>query len=257
MPTDPKQIRTKLITMARAYVKNGDLGGALRHYTRLTGLEPKNASFQIKLGDLALKLERKTQARSAFLAGATLFRRGAFEDKEIAVYRRVLEFAPLDLEVYELLTNAYQRADRTQEAIVMLRAAAAEPRDDEFRKEVMQLRRMIAALDPTNVVMRLQLAHELASALMCQEAVFEYVECILESAVQGDWDRVPSIFESLLALRPEESAEDEDEDEIGFDQAGKFFERIFTNRRYQTAVRDMYRRMSELGREQVRTLELQ
>ncbi len=137
----------------------------------------------------------------------------------------------------------------------MLRAAAAEHRDDELRKEVMQLRRMIAALDPANVVMRLQLAHELASALMCEEAVSEYVECILESAVQGDWDRVPSIFESLLELRPEESAEDENE--IGFDQADKFFERIFTNRRYQTAVHDMYRRMSELGREQVRTLELQ
>ena len=255
MPADQKLVRTKLIAMARDAARKGDLRSAFRRYQRLRGLEPENPSFHIKLGELALKLEKQGQARDAYLRGAALFARAAFEEKAIAIYRRVIEFVPLDLEVWGLLADAYQRADRTREAIVALRTAAAELHGGDHHKHALQLRRKIAKLDPTDVRSRQQLAHELGFARMSEEAVSEYVECILQCAVQGEWDRIPSTFEMLVALRPEESAEDEDQDDRRAAETDALLERILTSRRYEEALHDMYRRMSELGRQQARSLE--
>lgn len=239
--------------MVRDDVRKGDVRSALRHYKRLTGIAPKNPRFRIKLGDLALKLERQDQAREEYLRAAALFSQAAFEQKAIAVYRRVLKFAPLDLEVWTLLVDTYQHADRTKEAIVALRTAATELNSSEHCKEAMQLRRKIAALDPTDVRTRLQLAHDLSFAQMIEEAVYEYIECVLQCAVLGEWDRIPSTFEALLALRPVKSAEAPDESRP--DEPDALIDRMSTSRRYEDALHGMFRRMSELGREQARTLE--
>ena len=88
---------------------------------------------------------------------------------------------------------------------------------------------------------------------MPEEAVYEYVECILQCAVQGTWDRIPSTFEALVALRPEETSRDENESCA--DETDALLERIVTGRGYEDALHDMYRRMSELGREHARSLE--
>ena len=256
MPADSRQIRTKLVAMAQADVRKGDLSSALRRYKRLTGLEPTNPTFQIKLGDLALKLDKRRHAKEAYLAGAALFCRDAFEEKAIAIYRRVLDLAPFDLEVWGLLTDAYQRLDRTADAILALRAAVTKLTDEGHLKESMQLRRKIAQLDPTNIGMRLQLAHGLELEEMPEEAVSEYIECILQCAAQREWDRIAPTFEALVALRPEESADEDnaaDEDRAA-DATDALLDHLFTSRRYEDALQDMYRRMSELGREQIRTL---
>lgn len=255
MPADQRLVRTKLIAMARDDARKGDVRSAFRRYQRLSGLEPENSGFHIKLGDLALKLEKQGQARDAYLRGAALFARDAFEEKAIAIYRRILEVAPLDLEVWGLLADAYQRADRTQEAVVALRTAAAELREGAHPNDALQLRRKIAMLDPTDVRSRVQLAHELAFAQMSEEAVYEYVECILQYAVQNEWDRIPPTFEALVGLRPQKSVEDDDQDDSRGDETDALLESMFTSRRYEDALHDMYRRMAELGRQQARSLE--
>lgn len=257
MAADQQLVRNKLIAMARDDARKGNLRGAFRRYQRLSGLEPENPSFHIKLGDLALKLEKQDQARESYLRGAVLFTRTAFEEKAIAIYRRVLEFVPLDLEVWGLLADAYQRADRVGEAIVALRTAAAELYENDHRKRALHLRRKIATLNPADIRSRLQLAHELGFARMSEEAVSEYVECILQCAVQGEWDRIPSTFDALVTLRPQASDDVEpDTDNSRTDIRDAELEGIFSSRRYEDALHDMYRRMSELGRQQARSLEV-
>jgi tetratricopeptide (TPR) repeat protein len=242
---DGKQLRNKLITQARQDVRRGDFRSAHRRYKRLSGLEPDNPSFHIKLADVALRLDRKEESIEAYMRGAALFTRDAFEEKAIGVLKRALEIDPDRADISERIANAYQRLGRPKDAMATLSRAVDMLVGRGQAAEALRLRREIARVDSSDLSGRLQLAHELEMQGMESDAVSEYAEAIVEAAVQGEPERIAGAFRAILALEPAEveelAANGDGETETRLDEA-------YACRAHHQTLEVLYRRVAEAYR---------
>lgn len=219
--------------MALDDVRRADHRSALRRYVRLTGLDPDNPTHHLKVAELSLRLENKSEAVEAYLKAAALFTREAFDAKAVSLYNQALAVDPARHEISDLLAAAHQRLGRVGDAIETLQSAARALEREGRRSEALRYRRKVAQLEPGDTASRLGLARELERAGLQSDSVAEYVEVAVELARQGDLERIPGVFESILQLKPEEMTDDH---------------RCLG---YQDSLETLYRRVARLHRERV------
>jgi tetratricopeptide (TPR) repeat protein len=202
MPSSDKQVRARVLEMARKDERKGDWKSALRRYRRLTGLDPDQPSLHIKLGDVCVRLGQAEDAADAFFTAGALFGKAAFEEKAAALYKRALESAPGRSAVRDALVEAYRRLGRTKDAIATLEQASLWVARQGDPRQALALRRRIAELDPLDVDARLRLARDLEASGSRKEALDEYVEALIELLRQGCFERAGGVFDAILALGP-------------------------------------------------------
>jgi len=200
--SDARQVRNRVLEMARKDERRGDWRSALRRYRRLTGLDPDDAALHVKLGDVCLRLRQPEDAADAFWAAGRIFSRTAFDEKAAALYKRALQLAPDRARVREALIEAYERLGRARDAVGVLGDAAEAMERSGRRREALDLRRQMARLDPLDVEPRLGLARELEADGRSEEALHEYVESAVELLRQERFERAQGVFSAILALRP-------------------------------------------------------
>jgi tetratricopeptide (TPR) repeat protein len=241
MPSDDKQVRARVLELARKDERKGDWKSAVRRYRRLTGLDPDQPSLHIKLGDVCVRLGEAEDAADAFFTAGNLFAKAAFDEKAAALYRRALEAAPGRASVRDALVEAYRRLGRTKDAIATLEQAAAWLAREGAHRQALDLRRRIAELDPLDVDGRLRLARDLWASGSRKEAQDEYVDALLELLRQRLFERARGVFDAILALGPAPS-----ESELGEEPA---VDRARDARDHFRAVGELYRRAALLYRQ--------
>jgi tetratricopeptide (TPR) repeat protein len=251
MAVETKKLRNKLLRLARQDMRRGDLRAAHRRYQRLTGLDPDNPTFHLRFADVSARLEMRSQAVEAYLRGATLFTRDAFEEKAIATYRRALELDPDRVDVSELLAGVFVRLGRPADAITTLQAAVSALEGGARSAIALRLQRRIAEIDPGDVPARLRLAGRLEREDMHQEAVCEFVESIVESACQGAPERIPDAFRALVALEPPEASGLSKLAGDASDETEVLLDKLDACRAYHDSLEDLYRRVSRAYRRHV------
>jgi len=201
------ELRSKLVALAQENFRKGDFRRALKHYMRLCGLEPDNPAHWIKLGEIHERLASPLEATNACFRAAALFVADSFDNKAIALYKRALGLQPGRTDISSALAEAYQRLGQLPEAIDVLRGSRATLEGEGRFREALDVRLRLALLEPTNTVVRFELARELDEAGLFHEAISEYADVIVELARAGAPDEIPSVFERLHKLRPAESEE--------------------------------------------------
>lgn len=207
MRDDAQTVRDRLLRMALDDVRRADHRSAIRRYKRLTGLDPDNPTLHLKVAELSLRLENKSEAVEAYLKAAALFARDAFDAKAVSLYNQALAVDPTRHEISDLLAAAHQRLGRVGDAIECLRSAARALGREGRDAEALHYRRKVAQLDPGDTARRLGLARELERAGLRNDSVAEYVEVAVEFARQGELERIPGVFESIVQMKPEEMVE--------------------------------------------------
>jgi tetratricopeptide (TPR) repeat protein len=253
--------------MALDDVRRADHRSALRRYTRLTGLDPDNPNLHLKVAELSLRLENKAGAIDAYLKAASLFVRDAFDAKAVSLYKQALRIDPKRYEICDLLATTYQRIGRVGDAIQALDTAAKTLEQEGRSAESLVFRRRIAQLNPADTNSRARLARDLNGAGLRDDAVAEYVEVAIQLARQGEPEHIPAIFESILALKPEDVGAASEAHEQVFDdvrlpsrapldfqptrkrQAAPDSTRTSSPLGYRESLEKLYRRIAQIYRE--------
>lgn len=207
MTKQNSELRSKLVALALENFSKGDFRRALKHYTRLCGLERDNPAHWIKLGELHERLGSPLEAANACFRAAALFVEDSFDHKAIALYKRALGLQPGRTDISSALAEAHQRLGQLPEAIDVLRGSRATLEGEGRFREALDVRLRLAQLEPTNTVVRFELARELDEAGLFHEAISEYADVIVELARAGASDEIPSVFGRLHKLRPAETKE--------------------------------------------------
>lgn len=249
MAGDARRVRKRVLEMARKDERKGDWRSALRRYRRLTGLDPEDPGLHVKLGDVHLRLGQGEDAAAAFATAGDLFARTAFDEKAAALYKRALGLAPDRTGVRAALVDCYARLDRTQDAIVVLEQASEYMERQGKAREALSLRRQMAELDPLEVGPRLRLARDLEAAGSRKEALYEYVECLVELVRQHEFERARGVYDTLLALRPEgggDPGSGDPGDTTGPESLDRMVDRAEEARTHFFALQALYRRVALL-----------
>jgi tetratricopeptide (TPR) repeat protein len=193
--------------MALDDVRRADYRGALRRYKRLTGLDPDNPTLHLKVAEISLRLDNKKGAIDAYLTAAALFSRDAFDAKAVSLYKQALVVDPTRHDICDLLAAVHQRLGHIGDAMETLQTAAKALEREGRNSEALGYRKKIAQLDPADATSRLELARELQRAGLHDDSVAEYVEIAIEFARRGDLERIPAIFETIVEMKPQHTAQ--------------------------------------------------
>jgi tetratricopeptide (TPR) repeat protein len=192
--------------MALDDIRRADYPGALRRYKRLTGLDPENPSLHLKVAELSLRVDNKKGAIDAYLTAAALFSRDAFDAKAVSLYKQALGIEPNRYDICDLLAAAHQRLGHIGDAVDTLESVVRALEREGRHAEALGYRKKIAKLEPTDTASRLALARELERAGLEADAVAECAEVAVELVRQREIERIPSIFETIVGMKPQHLA---------------------------------------------------
>lgn len=194
--------RIDLLTQADQLVARGLIKEAVAAYRKLYAASPGDQGVAIRLGDLLIQAGQEAEAARIFKVLAQHLQWNGHDKKAMALLKRVLKLAPLDMEAAAQLSELLVLGGTPREAVQVHQRMA-----EEFRKH-RRLADALAALtravtaDPTDLKARFALA-----------------EALLES---GQKDRTAGVYldaaEALLHARrlPDAKAALDRAAELGF-----------------------------------------
>lgn len=165
--------KAKLLDDAERYVFNGKFRLAISEYLKIITLDPNDVLILNTIGDLYLLQGNWVEANSLFLRVADNYVHNNFLLKAIAVYKKIQNSDPDNLEVNATMAGLYVKHGLNLDACKQyLRVIELLERESRF-KEALSTYEKIAELDPLNSAIQQKLA-ELHSAAGSKEKARTY-----------------------------------------------------------------------------------
>jgi tetratricopeptide (TPR) repeat protein len=195
--------KRKVLEAARKYAQRGAQAKALTEFGRLLKLDPRDARLRLEVGDAHRRWGNVEKAIETYSKVAEQYMKEGFDARAVAVYKQIHNLDPEAYETYEPLAELYQRMGLTAEAILALQTAADGYHKQGKKREVLDLLRKMATLDPTNTTSRIKVADLLRQEKLDAEAIAEYEAATAELERQGDREGVARVYERILEIEPD------------------------------------------------------
>jgi tetratricopeptide (TPR) repeat protein len=165
--------KAKLLDDAERYVFNGKYRLAISAYLKIINLDPNDVLILNTIGDLYLRQGNWVEANNLFLRVADNYVHNNFLLKAIAVYKKILNSDPDNLEVNTTMAGLYVKQGLNLDAgRQYLRVIELLEREGKS-KEALSIYEKIAELDPLNSAIQQKLA-ELHAAAGAKEKARAY-----------------------------------------------------------------------------------
>ncbi|HSW38621.1 MAG TPA: hypothetical protein VLL97_03930, partial [Acidobacteriota bacterium] len=92
--------KAKLLEEAERYVLNGKTRSAVSEYLKIAEIDPNDVFVLNTIGDLYLRLNDNSEANKFFMRVAQNYAGNNFIQKAIAVYKKILNTDPHNLDVH-------------------------------------------------------------------------------------------------------------------------------------------------------------
>ncbi|MDQ3686454.1 MAG: tetratricopeptide repeat protein, partial [Acidobacteriota bacterium] len=194
--------KAKTLRAAEKFLAQGKIPSAVQEYSRIAEHDREDVSILNTLGDLYARLDKKQDAAQCFKRVADHYREQGFTVKAIAVYKKVTRINPGDAEVAGALAALYEQQGLVVEARAQyLTLVDAYTRAGQTR-EMLEVLRRLAGLDPNNTEIRLRLADGLMSEGQSDTAAAAFTEVGDRFASRGDHGRALDVYAKALAAQP-------------------------------------------------------
>lgn len=193
--------RSAVTKAAQKLTQKGQYENAINEWEKLLSGEHDSNVYN-SIGDLYLKLKKTDNAVEAFKKAAAAFRKNGFTLKAIAMYTKILNLMPSEVEAR--IAMAELNADKGLIAnAVDHYLAAAECSIREGRKErSLELYKKALKLAPQNTNLKVKVAAIFSEAGLTEEAVKLYEETASGFLNSGDDDRARAFFLKAMSLDP-------------------------------------------------------
>jgi len=150
--------KTKFLQDAEKYVLHGKVQQAIGEYLKIIKFDPNDVLILNTVGDLYLRQHNIPEANKYFTRVAESYVRNNFFLKAIAVYKKILNADPNNLEINLTMASLYAKQGLSIDAKNQFLKVAALFEKEGRTKETLELYEKIVELDPGNIAAQRKLA---------------------------------------------------------------------------------------------------
>ena len=194
--------KNTIINAAQKFASKGNIDSAIAEWEKLLA-NGKDGNIQNTIGDLYLKKESQTQAVEAFTKAAEIFRKNGFYPKAIAIYKKILNILPTNVEsIIALAKLNATRGLNANAADYYFKAAEIFLRNG-YTEKATQAVEKILKLSSVDLTTRIKIADWYIKAGMKPRAANEYAAIASNYLRKDDTVNAEKFFSTAIELDPE------------------------------------------------------
>lgn len=197
--------RSKLEQEALGQINRGNLDGALKAFTAILKLDPKDRRVRQRVGELQLKLGRPVEAEKMLREVADGLVREGQGRAAVAVYKQILMFKTDDPALHYDLGDCYATSGYPNDARQHFDTAARLFAVSSKHIDAARSMKRIVDIQPGEVALKLKVAEHLEAGLDIRSALVILREVIEDYRRRGRPDEVGRIAEVALRLAPDDA----------------------------------------------------
>lgn len=192
--------RTRSLREGERYIQQGKISLAINEYLKIVKDDPADVLTLNIIGDLYLREGKVSEANRLFLQVAEQYTRDNFLQKAIAVYKKILNADPHNLQVNSLLASLYVHQGMSVDARSQYMFLASLCAKEGNVREVQSALAKVAEIDPTNSMVHLKLAESYQVQDRKDEAYLAFAAAARAQVKQGDFHAAMISYRRALAL---------------------------------------------------------
>ncbi len=194
--------KAKLLSDAEKFVLQGKIQQAISEYLKIVDMDPGDVLILNTIGDLYLRQRNIPEANKYFAQVADNYVHNNFFLKAIAVYKKILNADPNNLEINLTMASLYAKQGLSIDARNQYLRVAKLLEQEGRTKEVMDVCEKIAELDPSNSAIQRKLA-ELHLAAGAEEKAHSHFSGAARAQVRaGDLPGAADSYQHAMQLQP-------------------------------------------------------
>ena len=193
--------KTAIMNAAQKYAAKGLVDKAIAEWQKLLG-DRKDGNIQNTIGDLYLRKGSEQEAVEAFTKAAEIYRKDGFYPKAIAIYKKVLNIVPNDVDA--LIASAKLNANRGLFGNAIdnyYRAAEIYNKEGSAEKASMVVEKILQ-LEPSDVNTRSKIAYLYFRIGLKERAGNEYSSIAHDYLNKNDHEKAREYFNKALEYAP-------------------------------------------------------
>jgi len=191
--------RDKVQQQADKLVAAGKIEAGIAQYQLLVGDNPRDLGTLNKIGDLYVRLNKKSEAIKTFMRIAEIYADDGFFLKAIAIYKKINKINPTHLETIQRLADLYAKQGLKTEARAQYLIVAESFMKAGQADKAISAYEMLASLEPENIKHRLALAEMKMKHGKSEDAARSLVEIAQDLDRKGMIKESARIYEMALA----------------------------------------------------------
>ena len=197
-------LKDNILDRAQKFMQKGAFDKALIEYRAACDVDPRDISIRLRIGDLYVKMNRKTEAIKEYTEVDRANSQRGFYLKAIAVYKQVLKLDDSILEVHYKLAELYTKQRLIADAISSYSTIVKTFERKGKTSEVMELLKKMSEIDPENIGVRLKLADLYQKLSFEKDALAEYSVISSKLVAQRQFDKAERIYLNIYSSKPRE-----------------------------------------------------
>jgi tetratricopeptide (TPR) repeat protein len=187
---------------AQKFAAKGQFDKAIAEWKKLLKESPNDPNIFNTIGDLCLKKDSKADAVDAYRKAADLLAADGFTSKAIALYKKVLNIDPKQIEVHLSLGDLNAEKGLTGNALESYKIVADHYTHQKDPVKALGIYQKMADLNPANIAFRVKLGDMYAKENMASEASAAYLAAAEVHMSKSAFKDARQLFEKVLALDP-------------------------------------------------------
>jgi len=177
--------KSQVVKDAQKFVAKGQLDKAIAEYNKLIKETPGDANIHNIVGDLYLKRNDKENAIESYKKAAEIFNKNGFTLKSIALYKKVLNIIPDQVDIFILMGKLNAERGMLGNANESYLAAAAYFSKHGQRGKALEVYKTLCNLNPDNIALAQKLAELYMSEGFETEGIGKFIELAEKMAQEG------------------------------------------------------------------------
>jgi pilus assembly protein FimV len=190
---------------AQKYAAKGQFDKAIAEWKKVVKETPNDPNLFNTIGDLCLKKDSKTEAVEAYKRAGDLLAADGFTSKAIALYKKVLNIDPSQIDVHIILGDMNVEKGLISNALENYKIVYSHYTKNHQVAQSLDILQKMADMKP-DIALRLKLADMYAKEGMKSEASQAYLEAADVHLSKDAFPEAREIFKKVLALDPDNKA---------------------------------------------------
>jgi len=203
LASEKKTDKADVLEKAQRLAARGLIDKAISEWQRLLSATPNDGNIYNTIGDLHLKANHGSDAVSAYLKAAEVFKGAGFELKSAAIYKKIIKIDPTRIDVHEKLADLHADRGLTGNAAEDYLRVAKFYTQRGDTGSALAVYRKISRLDPQNCDIRVRIAETCKKLGQDDAAIEEYekVRALYEGRKMPA--QAKSVLDQILKLKPD------------------------------------------------------